>query len=159
MTAKKRPTLDDVAQWRDQAVKEWIDEHGSKEIVKRKVFDLLDSQRDDIVCKLVGFDNRWGSRGWEIDHCNGRQSAVLDFIRENAKAGIYNWIKAKVGDIHEVKLTKSAIQSIEKEYQEMLVRHMREYARKLAAEQATIQINQMFQLELPVPCIEPNEDD
>jgi hypothetical protein len=37
------------------------------------------------VLKVVGFENRWGGSGWEVDHCNGRQSLLTDYISSKVK--------------------------------------------------------------------------
>lgn len=40
------------------------------------------------VLKIVGFDNRWHNN-WEVDHCNGRNSLLTDFMSEKVKAMFY----------------------------------------------------------------------
>ncbi len=37
------------------------------------------------VLKIVGFDNRWHNN-WEVDHCNGRNSLLTEFMSEKVKA-------------------------------------------------------------------------
>lgn len=32
------------------------------------------------VLKIAGFENRWSSHGWEVDHCNGRTSMITSYI-------------------------------------------------------------------------------
>lgn len=38
------------------------------------------------VMKVVGFDNRWGTNGWEVDHCNGRNSHLTEYISHKVKS-------------------------------------------------------------------------
>lgn len=37
------------------------------------------------VLKIVGFNNSWNNN-WEVDHCNGRSSLLIEFMSEKVKA-------------------------------------------------------------------------
>jgi hypothetical protein len=43
----------------------------------------IDKRIGDIVAQSMGFSNRWHE--WEIDHCNGRATAIANAIGERAE--------------------------------------------------------------------------
>ena len=56
----------------EQAKTEWY-EANSPKVIAKKTKDLLDSQRQQVLMQLLGFEkDSWRSHVWEVDHCNGR---------------------------------------------------------------------------------------
>lgn len=88
-------SLDKVYIWVNQAVQEWLKKNDEKKI-KRDVEIRLDKHRNEIIHKLLGFNDRWGQ--WEVDHCNGRagNSAAGDFLRRHAQDKIEAWFKSQI---------------------------------------------------------------
>ena len=59
-----------------------------------KVHKRLDQHRDEVLMKLMGFNKGSFDRGWEIDHCNGRNgnSVISDFLKESQAAAVKEWL-------------------------------------------------------------------
>ena len=71
----------------DQWVRDNIESEGA---IAEFIHKLLDADREETLNKLVGFSSRWG--GLEIDHCNGRVSALDGIIKARAEGVIGAWI-------------------------------------------------------------------
>lgn len=50
----------------------------------------LTKRRSEVTLKLLGLDNRWGK--WEVDHCNGRQSPINDYLTEATRQQVQTWV-------------------------------------------------------------------
>jgi len=78
-----------------EAVVEWEEKNTPKKITTT-IHKMLDTNRDTIVKKLLGFDSdRWSGKDvWSLDHCNGRagESAAGDYIRKTAQTAIQEWL-------------------------------------------------------------------
>ena len=75
-----------------EETRKFYQDHNTASKVKRQVRDTLDKDRDNIVAKVLGFDNRWRGE-WEIDHCNGRESPLSQLIKTEAEEAAKVWIK------------------------------------------------------------------
>lgn len=94
MTTKKtedKNVLDSLLPIITNAVLDWKAAHTEEQITKR-VQQLLNQNSQEIVLKLLGFDNKYGGK-WEVDHCNGRDgnSAAGDYLRKVQQKAIQDW--------------------------------------------------------------------
>lgn len=106
----------------EDAVKEWYAENGGKNAIRDRVFQMLDETRDEIIVKLMGFDNKWFGR-WELDHCNGRSgnSAAGDFLREVAGDATKEWLANNGADLTNIPIPKNAINELKREYKRAII--------------------------------------
>lgn len=111
----------EVNQLTDKAAAQWMAEHRNK--IPQMVSSMLERRMEEVVAKLLGFDNHWGD--WAVDHCNGRagNSAAGDWLREQARDAIKAWLTAQAGKLPT--LPKHAIESLRKNYQKTLERELR----------------------------------
>lgn len=114
-TAKDPVSITELYAEAEKAALKWAAEKRSS--IERDVTSILDKRAEEVVFKLLGFDNRWGRM--EVDHCNGRagESAAGDFIRAKAGAAVHAWLEAQVGKLP--KLPKSAVKSLRDFYLEV----------------------------------------
>lgn len=84
--------VDDLIPVIANAIEEWKQKNTATEI-KKKVVTHLDKSAQEILLKLLGFDNHWGS--WSVDHCNGRSgnSTAGDFLKEIQGVAIKEWLQ------------------------------------------------------------------
>lgn len=61
----------------EAAVVEALQDFTPQDIVRQIQEDMAKS-RAEITLKVLGLDNRWGR--WEVDHCNGRMSALTGLL-------------------------------------------------------------------------------
>jgi hypothetical protein len=81
----------------NDAAMAWLKENEKDlDVIVRK---MLDRRLEMIVCKLLGFDSRWG--GWTVDHCNGRggESAAGDWLKEKAADAVRDWLTEQAGKL------------------------------------------------------------
>lgn len=90
-----------------------------------KIDKIIDQRIEDIVGASLGFEFRWGKA--EIDHCNGRKTAIANQIGarvlEKINAHFENWIEKAIG---KKALPKGWDASIRAEYDEQLKRALRD---------------------------------
>lgn len=67
------------------------------EAVMSEVIQDLEAQKREITMKLLGLDNRWNK--WEVDHCNGRQSPISEYINKEGKDLVRDWINQAVKEV------------------------------------------------------------
>ena len=96
MTMQEAPNpLDKLLPAISEAVLEWEEKNTPKKLTTQ-IHKMLDTNRDTIVKKLLGFDSdRWSGKDvWALDHCNGRagESAAGDYIRKTAQSAIQEWL-------------------------------------------------------------------
>lgn len=121
--SRKKETVETIKDKIEKA----IDGHLTPEYIEKRVHEIINKNVNDVILKLLGFDNRWMSNGtYEVDHCNGRsgESFVGDYIRSQASEKLKQW--ADNTNISEVKLPKSAIQDMEREFVSIYTRKLRE---------------------------------
>lgn len=107
MTTKKDVNVSELGQVFNEAMQaviqaalEWKQKN-TKEKLREKTFRLLDQNSDEIVLKLLGFNNSWSGK-FELDHCNGRsgESAAGQYLRAVQSEAIMEWLKTvKLPDI------------------------------------------------------------
>lgn len=74
-----------------QALETWKAKN-TPALMTSQIHSRLDKARDQIVLKLLGFDNSYG--GWHLDHCNGRagNSTAGDYLAQTQAAIVKEWL-------------------------------------------------------------------
>lgn len=140
--------VDSVLPFIASAVEEWKAAH-TEESIKHTVTNLLEKNKEQMVLKLLGFNESWGK--WELDHCNGRagNSAAGEFLRAVQQTAIEDWmaklILPTVSKTATAEIQKSANQSyryeLEKRVREMAVAQANKDAQAII--QSIVQSNQI----------------
>lgn len=114
------------------ALNEWHALHTPEEI-KRDLFARMDKAQQQILLKLLGFNNSWGN--WELDHCNGRSgdSAAGDYLRKQQAENIKAWLD----QVTLPKIPKKVIDSLVAEYQSNFDREITRHLEVMAKQAAT----------------------
>jgi hypothetical protein len=88
------------------------------------------------VLRIVGFDNRYDQK-WEVDHCNGRHSAITEYMSDRVKQLFRQEFDVLLQPEIEKMLipTKAALV---KEFREVFNRAVREQIRSQAQEAAKV---------------------
>lgn len=83
--------LNDMPVLMKEAIKGWQEKNTAKQITQ-EVHNKLNKNKEEILLKLMGFENRWGK--WEIDHCNGRNgnSPIGDRLNSIHSQALENWL-------------------------------------------------------------------
>lgn len=128
MATDVKPNLpvDEVFSLIAKATKEWQDKNKGDEITKA-VFKRLDSSRDEVIAKLLGFDFRWNK--WELDHCNGRSgnSFIGKLFSEGIEKQVRDWVNKNTNDLNfSSELTKAMINDARREYKDALRQALRD---------------------------------
>jgi hypothetical protein len=126
-----------------EAVVQWEEKNTPKKITTT-IHKMLDTNRDTIVKKLLGFDSdRWtGKDVWTLDHCNGRagESAAGDYIRKTAQAAIQEWLsQAKMPA-----LLASEVKSMQSEMRQVYRNRVGDYLHKLVVSKADQDATELF---------------
>lgn len=124
------------------AVAEWKNKNTPEKFAK-DVETLLTKRSEEIVLKLLGFDNHWGR--WEVDHCNGRggESAMGDYLRSTQKAAIEQWLRNVELPAIPAQATKKMKSDYLYEYKEQMAKHLQQAAHKRAEEDAQKIVDQL----------------
>ena len=132
------------------AVERWRQEHTPEQIESR-VRHLLDNKSDEIVAKMLGFNDSWGR--WELDHCNGRSgnSAAGDYMRKCHQEAIEKWITKMALPVLPEDLNQKLKQSLQAQFNRSLEEALRNKVIAYAQEEAT----RVFK-ELEVPSLLDN---
>lgn len=77
----------------DTAIDKWLAVNTPEEITK-SVNSTLDTFKDEITLKLLGFDKSYGDRNWRLDHCNGRSgnSPAGEYLRDTQSVIVRQWL-------------------------------------------------------------------
>ena len=131
-------------------VERWQQEHTPKQI-EAKVTRTLDNKSQEIILKLLGFNNHWDR--WELDHCNGRSgnSAAGDYMRKCHQEAIEKWITKLAMPV----LPKDINQQLKKSLQVQFNRSLEDALRNKVIAHAMEEANRMFK-ELEVPSLLDN---
>lgn len=91
MDTKTKDMIRGVEAKANQAAQEWIKK--TEPHIERHVHELLNAHVQEVVSKLLGFDNSYGEP-WKLDHCNGRagESAAGDWLRKRVGQAVYDWL-------------------------------------------------------------------
>lgn len=104
-TSKKimsmQEALDALAPMILSATQKWLEEQ-TPEAIQKEVFNRLNSAKDQVAPKLLGFENRYGK--WEIDNCNARKdrSHLGAYLNEHTEKGIKDFFESL--DLTNIKL-------------------------------------------------------
>lgn len=104
----------------------------SEEKLARKVQIQLDERQEEIVFKLLGFNESWGK--WEVDNCNGRSgnSAAGDYLRKAQQDAIEKWLEA----VTLPPMPPSAVKALKAEYLRSLEYRVKESLQRIAHQKA-----------------------
>lgn len=87
------------------------------------------------VLKMLGFSSSWGRSGWEVDHCNGRDSVITQYItsrvKEEMRVGMDTLLKEDIE-----KMLVTVRKGLVQDFKEMFDREVRDNLRREAAEAA-----------------------
>ena len=126
-----------------EAVVEWEEKNTPKKITTT-IHKMLDTNRDTIVKKLLGFDSdRWSGKDvWTLDHCNGRagESAAGDYIRRTAQAAIQEWLS----QVKMPELSASALKSLQHEMKQVYLNRVGDQLHKLVVSKADQDATELF---------------
>ena len=83
----------EMVQLIDTAIDKWLAVNTPEEITK-SVNSTLDTFKDEITLKLLGFDKSYGDRNWRLDHCNGRSgnSPAGEYLRDTQSVIVRQWL-------------------------------------------------------------------
>lgn len=98
-----------------EAVDAWKAKN-TPEVIRERIFALLDKHSEEITLKLLGFDkDSWGRKEWKLDHCNGRSgnSAAGDYLMSTQSTVIKEWLSK----VQLPKLTPKLKAQLEKDLQ------------------------------------------
>ena len=132
------------------AVERWREDHSPKQI-EAKVTRTLDNKSQEIILKLLGFNNHWDR--WELDHCNGRSgnSTAGDYMRQCHKDAIEKWLAKMTMPVLPKIINQQLKKSLQAEFNRSLEKALRDKVVAYANEEAS----RMFK-ELEVPSLLDN---
>lgn len=115
-----------------QAMDEWEREH-TPEKMQKDVHALLNQSRDEIVRKLLGFNQSYGGK-WELDHCNGRagNSPAGEYLYNTLKPIINSWLGQVEMPTMTAQLRTKLESTMRQQFEDTLMRHAREAAQNEA---------------------------
>jgi hypothetical protein len=130
------------------AVDSWR-KRNTPDVIRRRVRDVLNSRRDELIIKLAGFDNKWGR--WELDHTNGRASTMDMYIREVAGNAVREWVRHSIQDLPIMTTEMQA--ALKMEYEDRFEREVRHRIVLLAQERANRAMDEMLDISIDVAAI------
>lgn len=129
-----------------QAVADWQINH-TPDVLKKRVTELLDESREEIVYKLLGF-NRDGWEGkWSLDHCNGRsgESAAGDYLRQVQADAIKEWLASVPMPTITAKMLVIFKKQYQAEFDNRIASQMRKHIEQEADSRAAELFNKLSQ--------------
>lgn len=118
------------------------DVHG--ESVAKEIVSDLNAQKRAVTLRLLGLEDRWGK--WEVDHCNGRESPITQYLASESKETIKAWVNEAVQEVLTTqlksKIMKDAKAAIKKEVEKQVRENTGAYR---LGQQADPIINALFQ--------------
>lgn len=119
---------------------EWITEH-SPEKIREFVWAKLDSCLEATMTSGMGFSRSFGR--WEVDHCNGRESAVSQYMRSQAADAVQGWLNKQT---KKLKLPTKQLQgALAREFDEQFKRALRDKVQQQATKAADDIFDQVIQ--------------
>jgi hypothetical protein len=109
----------------------------------------IKSKMENALLSLLGLEQR--NRGYEIDHCNSRNSVFIDIIREKAKSDAAKIVGKLNIDFETKKLFEEAFK---KEYKSAFSSEINTLARASAKAEATKLFDELFEKELKKTILE-----
>ena len=122
-----------------QAVADWKAKN-TPEDLKARVTKRLNANTDEIIFKLLGFNNGWNK--WELDHCNGRsgESAAGDYLRKVQSEAIREWLESVEIPPMPVSLKKK----YQTEFNSRYNAHVMQLIQRAAEDQANRDVNALL---------------
>ena len=118
------------------------DAHG--ESVAKEIVNDLNKQKRDVTLRLLGLENCWG--GWEVDHCNGRESPITQYLAEQSKETIRAWVNEAVQEVLTTELKSKIMTAAKGALKKEIERQVRDNTGSYRlGEQAKPLINALFQ--------------
>ena len=110
------------------------------ENVKRAVEQVIEQGARDIIYAALGLENRFGR--WEVDHGNGRRSAIANELGEHAMS----LIKAQMPEfVAEFKKSQKVVKAaLKKEFAEQFDSHLERMVRERAREAAEVEATRLM---------------
>ena len=141
----KSPTTSEVKEILETEWTKWCAEHGSPKALKKRIHEQLDKNVQTILLSLMGFENRWHSGRWEIDHCNGRAggSIVGDYLKKHCLAAATEWLDRNIGTLTDP--PKAELVEVRKEYVNTYREELRRQVRRLAEGRAEAKAREMVE--------------
>jgi DNA-binding TFAR19-related protein (PDSD5 family) len=131
---KKAQPIEEMREAYDAKLREEIEKGLPR--VKDRVDAMIDEGAREIIFAALGITKRWNE--WEVDHCNGRKSAIANELGEQARKRIKEHFPAVLAEF--AKPPKNIVATIRKEFAEQyeyqLIRLVRAQAESVAAEHA-----------------------
>lgn len=106
----------------DTAIDKWLAVNTPEEITK-SVNSTLDTFKDEITLKLLGFDKSYGDRNWRLDHCNGRSgnSPAGEYLRDTQSVIVRQWLD----NVPLPELSPSQLKSISRDFGDVYLRALK----------------------------------
>jgi lipoate-protein ligase A len=135
---KKELTMQEVAarfrqHFNDQMAKQVNEYDGTK--LAQEIIATLNKDRHMVIWKLLGLDNSWGRL--EVDHCNGRNSPIVEMMTEAVQAEVKEWLNEAIHEViaaNRPKLKAQFRSAFKKEFEDRANWYTRDHARESAQE-------------------------
>lgn len=132
MVAKKKvQPIEELRVAYDAALREEI-EHKLPRLADT-VDAIIEEGAREIIFAALGITKRYGE--WEVDHCNGRKTAIANELGERARAHIKENFPAVLAEF--AKPPKNIVTAVRKEFAEQYEYHLTRVIRDLAQRAAT----------------------
>ncbi len=121
----------------------------------KKIISDLNAQRDQVIWKILGLENRFGE--WYVDHCNGRNSPITQYLTENIQPLIDAWMREALVEVlkdKEAGIRKFAVKAVQEEVKRTMSYAARDFARR-AVDQHVSRIVQEVVTEVMADAVAP----
>jgi hypothetical protein len=118
---KPEPTMQEVAANLKQRFIATASAHANEadvEQVMAEVIKDLNAAKRAVTLKMMGLDNRWGK--WAIDHCNGRESPITQYLTAEHNELIKKWVQASIKEVLTTEFEKKLKEDIKKAFKAAL---------------------------------------
>lgn len=126
VTKKTAEPIEELREAYDKKLREEI-ERGLPRVADR-VDAMIDEGAREIIFAALGITKRYDE--WEVDHCNGRKTAIANELGERARARIKEHFPAVLAEF--AKPPKNIAAAIRKEFVEQYESHLTRVVRDLA---------------------------
>lgn len=123
------------------ATQKWLEEQ-TPAVIQNEVFERLNSAKNEIAPKLLGFENRWGK--WEIDNCNNRKdrSHLGAYLNEHTEKGIEDFFESL--DLTKIKpFSEKEKASLRAEYRAEVIHQVKRNIHRRAEQDAEALLDQI----------------
>jgi len=110
------------------------------ENVKRAVDRVIEEAAMQIIYAALGIEKRYGQ--WEVDHANGRKTAIANALGEHAMSLIKSAMPAFIADF---KVSQRELKAaLKKEFNEQFDAHLERMVRERAREAAEVEATRLM---------------